>query len=144
MVNLKNIDERISVITERNVFSSTISILSRILIAFIFIISGYGKITGYESTIAYMESMGVSGTLLPLVIIAELGGGIALIVGFQTRLAALGLAVFCITSAFIFHTEDDMNQQIHFMKNLAISGGLLSIFLNGSGKLSVDAKHINK
>ncbi|MFV8571946.1 DoxX family protein [Marinobacter sp. SBS5] len=120
--------------------ASVVSIVSRFLLAYIFLVSGYGKITGYEGTAGYMESMGVSAGLLPLVILAEIGGGIALLIGFQARLAALGLAVFSIAAAFIFHGADDMNQQIHFMKNLAIAGGLLVVFLNGAGKLSLDAE----
>lgn len=118
-----------------------VSLAARFLMAYIFLVSGYGKITGYEGTIAYMESMGVPGNLLPLVIIAELGGGLALLLGFQARLAALGLAIFSVAAAFIFHSADDMNQQIHFMKNLAMAGGLLAFFLHGAGRFSLDAEH---
>lgn len=124
--------------------ASVISIAARILLAYIFIMSGFGKITGYEGTASYMESVGVSGSLLPLVILAELGGGLAILIGFQARLAALGLAVFSLVAAFIFHAADDMNQQIHFMKNLAIAGGLLLIFLHGAGGFSLDGESQHK
>ncbi|MDX1755739.1 MAG: DoxX family protein [Marinobacter sp.] len=117
-----------------------VAVAARVLMAHIFLIAGYGKITGYEGTIGYMESMGVPGGLLPLVIIVEIGGGLALLFGFQARLAALGLAVFSVLAAFSFHAADDMNQQIHFMKNLAMAGGLLAFFLHGAGPFSLDAE----
>lgn len=136
----KKINDSIARVVSQPGVASVVSIIARFLMAYIFLVSGYGKITGYEGAAGYMESMGVSGGLLPLVILAEIGGGIALLIGFQARLAALGLAVFSIAAAFIFHSTDDMNQQIHFMKNLAIAGGLLVVFLNGAGKLSLDAE----
>ncbi|MBO6827149.1 MAG: DoxX family protein, partial [Sneathiella sp.] len=68
-----------------------VGLVGRILLAALFIPAGYSKIGGYEGTQGYMEAMGVPGSLLPLVILAELGGGIALLLGFQARLAALGL-----------------------------------------------------
>ena len=77
---------------------------------------------------------------LPLVILLELGGGLALIVGFQTRVIALLLALFWIVSALLFHVHlADAIQQIMFMKNLAIAGGLLLLTLHGAGTPSVDA-----
>ncbi len=116
-------------------------LLGRLLIALIFVTAGYSKIGGYAGTQAYMEAMNVPGALLPLVILLELGGGLAIVLGFMTRLAALGLAVFCVLSAFMFHANmADQMQQILFMKNLAMAGGFLFLVGNGAGTLSVDAK----
>ena len=119
-------------------------LLGRLLLAAIFITAGYGKIGGYAATQGYMEAMGVSGALLPLVIFAELGGGLAILLGLLTRYAALGLAVFSVASAVIFHSSADQVQQIMFMKNLAIAGGLLILVANGPGRLSLDAKLFGK
>jgi putative oxidoreductase len=91
-----------------------------VLIAAIFILSGVSKIGGYAATQAYMNSVGVPGALLPLVILIELGGGIAIVVGAYTRIVALLLAGFCILTGLLFHAgSPDQTQQIMFMKNLA-------------------------
>jgi len=119
-------------------------LLGRLLLAAIFITAGYGKIGGYAATQGYMEAMGVSGALLPLVIFAELGGGLAILFGLLTRYAALGLAVVSVASAMIFHSSADQMQQIMFMKNLAIAGGLLILVANGPGRLSLDTKLFGK
>jgi len=119
-------------------------LLGRLLLSAIFITAGYGKIGGYAATQGYMEAMGVSGALLPLVIFAELGGGLAILLGLLTRYAALGLAVFSVASAVIFHSSADQVQQIMFMKNLAIAGGLLILVANGPGRLCLDAKLLGK
>lgn len=112
----------------------------RILLALIFIISGWGKIGGYAGSQQYMESMGVSGALLPLVIAAELGGGLAVAFGLFTRIAAVGLAVFTLLAAAFFHTDfANQAQFISFMKNLAIAGGFLVLAAHGPGALSIDA-----
>lgn len=115
------------------------TLLARILMSVIFIMAGWGKIGGYAGTQGYMESVGVPGMLLPAVIALELLGGIAILVGFKARYAALLLAGFTIVAAIIFHFNfADQMQSIMFMKNLAIAGGLLYIFANGAGKLSLD------
>lgn len=125
--------------------TSFVPLVARILLALIFVLAGYGKIAGYEGTQAYMASAGVPGALLPLVIFAELGGGLALATGFLTRWAALGLAVFCVISGLLFHGNfGDQMQQILFLKNLAMAGGLLMFFVHGAGPLSLDAKLFNK
>jgi putative oxidoreductase len=116
-----------------------LSIAARILMAQIFIISGFSKITGYSGTQAYMAKMGVPGLLLPLVILTELGGGLALVFGIKTRWAAFVLAGFTLVAAFIFHRNfSDQMQMINFMKNLAIAGGLLLFVKYGAGQPSVD------
>lgn len=120
--------------------ATTLALLSRILLAAIFVAAGSSKIGGYTATQGYMQAMGVPGALLPLVIALEVGGGLALIFGFQTRLAALGLAIFSVIAAFIFHHGADQINQIMFMKNLAMAGGLLALTLNGAGRASLDGE----
>ena len=110
----------------------------RILISAVFIFAGFGKISAYAATQAYMTSMGVPAELLPLVIALELGAGSALLLGFQVRVAALLLAGFSIVSAVLFHAEPgDQTQSILFMKNVAIAGGLLFLSAVGGGALSL-------
>ncbi len=111
----------------------------RVLIAIMFVMSGLSKISGYAGTQGYMESVGVPGILLPLVIALEVAGGIAIIVGWQTRLTALALAGFCVISAILFHANfGDQIQMIMFMKNFAIAGGFLFLVANGPGAYALD------
>lgn len=113
--------------------------LGRVLIALIFVISGIGKLGAYSGTQGYMESMGVPGMLLPLVIALELLGGLAIIVGWQTRVVAFLLAGFCVVSAVLFHGNvGDQGQQIQFLKNLGLAGGFLFLVANGAGAWSLD------
>lgn len=113
--------------------------VGRILISLIFISSGIGKITGYAGTQAYMESLGVPGALLPLVIAVELLGGLAIVLGWHTRLAAFLLAGFCLLAGLIFHSNlGDHSQYIQFMKNLALTGAFLMIVSHGAGPWSID------
>lgn len=113
--------------------------IGRILIAIIFFMSGINKISGYAGIQGYMEAMGIPGQLLPLVIIIEILAGLAVIIGWQTRLAALTLAGFSIVSALIFHTNfADQIQFIMFMKNIAIAGGFLLLIANGPGACALD------
>lgn len=112
----------------------------RVGLSLIFLASGAGKLAGYAATQQYMEAMGVPGALLPLAILAELGGGLALLSGTLTRFAAIGLAVFSLTAGALFHADfADQNQMIHFMKNLTIAGGMLVLAAAGPGRYSVDA-----
>lgn len=122
--------------------NNIIALVARILLAQIFIIAGFGKLgDGYAATQSYMDAMGVPGAVLPMVILLELGGGIALLIGFLTRFSAIALAAFCIATAILFHTEfDDQIQTIMFMKNLTMTGGLLMLYLYGPGAFSLDAK----
>ena len=116
-------------------------LVGRILIAAIFIAAGYDKIGAYAGTAAYMESMGVPGALLPLVIATELGGGILVVLGLFTRYAALALAGFSILAAALFHANFmDQMQQMLFMKDFAMGGGFLLLFARGAGPLSLDAR----
>ena len=113
--------------------------LGRLLIALIFVVAGVGKIGGYAGTQGYMESMGVPGMLLPLVIALELLGGLAIILGWQTRVVAFLLAGFCIVSGVLFHGEiSDSMQRIQLLKNLGLAGGFLFLVANGAGAWSLD------
>lgn len=117
------------------------TLIGRILLAHMFILSGIQKIGGYAGTQAYMESAGLPGMLLPLVILLEVVGGLALLVGFFTRWAAAALGIFSILAALLFHMDfGDQMQTINFMKNLTIAGGMLYVFAYGAGSLSVDAR----
>lgn len=113
----------------------------RVLMSAIFIMAGINKISGYAETQGYMESMGVPGVLLPLVILLEVGGGLAVVLGWQTRVAAFLLAGFSLLSALIFHADfGDQTQSILFMKNLAMAGGLLLLVAGTNHDWSIDAK----
>lgn len=113
----------------------------RILMAHIFLLAGINKISGYAGTQAYMESVGVPGGLLPLVILLEVGGGLALILGWQTRWAASILAGFSALAAILFHADfSDQMQMIMFMKNWTIVGGLMLLAAHGAGAFSLDAR----
>ncbi|MDH4020305.1 MAG: DoxX family protein [Xanthomonadales bacterium] len=111
----------------------------RILISLIFVTSGFSKVSGYTATQGYMEAMGVQGMLLPLVIAVELLGGLAVMLGWHTRLAAFLLAGFSLLSALLFHANfGDQMQMIMFMKNISIAGGFLMIVSFGGGAFSLD------
>lgn len=114
----------------------------RLLLAQMFLLAGISKMgAGYAGTQGYMDSMGVPGMLLPLVIALEIGGAVLLIAGWQTRIAAWALAAFTLVAAFIFHADfGNQMQMIMFMKNLAVTGGLLILANHGAGALSVEAK----
>ena len=118
----------------------TADVAGRVLIASLFLITGIGKITGYAGTQAYMASQGVPGALLPLVIALEVGGGLAIVLGWHTRLVAALLAGFSIAAALIFHAGGDMTQQLMLMKNFAIAGGFLFLVARGAGEWSLDAR----
>lgn len=118
----------------------------RILIVLIFVLSGFGKITGFEGTVGYIASKGLPLPQLAAIgsIIVELGGGILLIIGWKARWAAAAMLVFTALAALFFHNfwavppDQAQNQMIHFMKNISMIGGLLFVVVHGSGPLSVD------
>ena len=112
--------------------------VGRLLLASLFILEGWSKIRGYDAALAYMQRYGVPGVLLPAVIALELVGGIMIVVGWWTRLAALALAIFCVLAAALFHANlADRNQLLHFEKDLAIAGGLLLLAITGPGPWSL-------
>ncbi len=116
-------------------------LVARVLMSVIFLISGIGKIGDYAGTQAYMNKMGVPGKLLPLVILLEIGGSLAILFGWKTRWAAVALAGFCLLAALFFHTHfNNQIQTIMFMKNLTMAGGFLILALHGAGQWSMDRK----
>lgn len=116
-------------------------LVGRVLIAVPFVLGGYNKIIGYAGTQKYMEAFGVPGILLPLVILLELVGGLAVAIGFQTRLLALALAGFTLAAGVLFHGKlADPVQGIMFFKNVAMAGGMLALFAAGAGAWSVDGR----
>ena len=120
---------------------SVFELMGRILIALMFLQSGIGKIGKYAGTGHYMAAKGVPPMLLPLVIMLEVAGSIAIILGWKVRPFAFGMAGFCILAALLFHGNfADQTQSIMFMKNISIAGGFLIIFVRGAGDLSLDSK----
>ena len=118
-----------------------IQVLGRIFLSTIFLIEGMNKIFNYEDTIEYMESFNVPGFLTMPAIILEILFPLLLIIGYQTKLSALVLAIFTLATALIFHTDfTNQMQLISFLKNFAIAGGFLILFINGGGKYSLDHK----
>jgi putative oxidoreductase len=118
-----------------------IQVLGRIFLSTIFLVEGMNKIFNYESTIEYMENFNVPEYLAIPAIIVEILFPLLLIVGYQTKISALALAIFTLTTALIFHTDfTNQMQLISFLKNFAIAGGFLIIFVNDSGKYSIDHK----
>lgn len=121
--------------------NSAALLVGRILLAAIFVLAGFNKITGYAGSVAYMEAYGLPGILLPGAIAVEFLGGLAVVAGFQTRLASLAIAGFSIITALVFHNKlSDQMQMIMFMKNFAIAGGFLVLFASGAGAWSVDGR----
>ncbi len=126
------------------------ALLARIFLVSIFILAGVSKISNFSGTQAYMASRGMSATalLLPGAILIEMGGGLAVLLGYKTRLVALLLFLFLIPTTLIFHTafggsfppEQMRIQQAMVLKNLAIMGGLLTLAVHGAGSLSLDAR----
>jgi len=116
------------------------SLLGRIGLSALFIVSGLGKLAAYAGTEQYMAAAGVPGFLLPLVVLIEVGGGLFILAGAFTRATAVVLALFTLTAGILFHANlADQNQFIHLLKNIAIAGGFLTLAAHGAGPLSVDA-----
>jgi putative oxidoreductase len=114
---------------------------ARALMALIFILSGLSKIGAADAIRGYMEAMGVPGALLWPTIAFEIGAGLLVALGYQTRISALLLSGFCLVSAVIFHHQfADQIQMIMFLKNIAMAGGFLLLTCVGPGSLSLDAK----
>ena len=122
--------------------------IGRVLLALMFVLAGFGKLTGLEGTAGYIASKGLP---MPMVLavavgVLELVAGVLLIIGWQARWAALALAAFTLLASILFHNywampaEQQMMQQLMFMKNLAVTGGLLVVFAYGAGTMSLDAR----
>ena len=122
-----------------SIITNIASLAARLLLALIFIVAGWGKLQDPAGTAGYMSTVGLPAFLVWPTILLELGGGILILIGFQTRIVALLLAGFCVLSGALFHNNfADQMQAINFLKNLAIAGGFLSLVLNGAGGWSLD------
>ena len=125
-------------------------VVARVLLALMFILAGFSKFAGLEGTAGYIASKGLPmpAVLAFLVALLEVVGGIALAIGFQARIAGLALAVFTLVASVLFHNfwampaDQAFVQQLMFMKNLAVAGGLLLVFSFGAGPASVDARRL--
>ena len=126
----------------------TLALIGRILIAYLFIPAGIGKLMGFSGTVGYINSVGLPlpEVAAAIAIVVELGLGIALLLGFKTRWTAIAMAIFTVATALFFHkywaVPDAMKmmQQINFNKNIAIAGGLLAFAAFGPGRFSIDKK----
>ena len=114
-------------------------LIGRILISFVFLLSGFRKILNYEETIYWMEGFGVPGLLLTPAIILEILAPLLIIVGYKVRISAALLSIFCLATAIIF-LNDFSNQVVAFSKNIALSGGFLFLVINGAKDFSIDNK----
>ena len=131
-----------------NAAQDTLALIGRILVAYLFIPAGIGKLMGFGGTVGYITLVGLP---LPevgaaIAVIVELGLGIVLLLGFKTRWTAIAMALFTVAAALFFHKywsapeAMKMMQQINFNKNIAIAGGLLALAAFGPGRFSIDKK----
>ncbi|MGK6324804.1 DoxX family protein [Sphingomonas sp. DT-51] len=126
-----------------NSHAGVLPVIGRIGIAAIFVLSGLSKVAAPAATIGYIQASGLPLPQLAyaLAVLVELGGGIALVLGYRTRIVAAALAAFAVVTAVAFHAAlGDQNQFIHFFKNVAIAGGLLNVVAFGAGAYSVDGR----
>lgn len=129
-------------------FRTPLTVVARVLLALMFVLSGFGKLTSIEGTAGYIASAGLpmAGVLAVVVGLLELFGGLAIVVGFHARWAALALGLFTLAAALLFHNfwalpaDKAFMQQLMFMKNLSIAGGLFVVAALGAGPLSLDAR----
>ena len=118
-----------------------IDLIGRILISALFLLNGIFKISNYEGTIGWMESLGIPGMFIVPAIILEIAGPVLIVIGYKTKFAAGLLSLFCITNAFIFHNDfADQMQFTSFLKNIALAGGFFILFANGAKSISLDNK----
>ena len=123
--------------------ASTSILLGRVLLAVIFLLSGFGKLTAIAGTAGYFGSLGLPLPTVTAIVVGliELLGGLAILVGFQTRIVAWVLAIFTVATGLVAHMNwADQMQMISFLKNLAIAGGFLVLASSGAGAYSIDAK----
>lgn len=129
------------VVMDRNKLFASLDLLGRLLLAALFVTDVWTVFNNYGATADYLAQFGVPPLLLPLAIATQLGGGLLVAIGWQTRLAALALALFCMSTALIFHSQSgDPGEAIHFWKDLAIAGGFLVLLAHGAGAFSLDAR----
>jgi putative oxidoreductase len=125
-----------------------LSLAGRVLLAYLFIPAGIGKVTGFAGTVGYISSVGLPAPTLAAAVaaIVEIVAGFAILLGFGTRIAALALALFTVAASLVFHAywsvpaDQQMIQSLLFDKNIAVGGGLLTLAAWGAGAWSVDAR----
>ena len=121
--------------------TNILDLVARILISALFLLNGIFKISNYDGTVGWMEGFGIPGILLIPAIILEIVGPILIILGYKAKIAAGFLSLFCIATAVIFHNDfSDQMQLGSFLKNIALAGGFLFIFINGTKNFSLDKK----
>ena len=121
--------------------TNILDLVARILISALFLLNGIFKISNYDGTVGWMEGFGIPGILLIPAIILEIVGPILIILGYKAKIAAGFLSLFCIATAIIFHNDfSDQMQLGSFLKNVALAGGFLFIFINGTKDFSLDKK----
>jgi putative oxidoreductase len=130
--------------------NNALNLMGRILLAALFLPAGLSKLSGFEGTVGYIASVGLpfASVAAAAAIAVEILGSVALLVGFQTRMAAAVLAVFTMVASFFFHAfwaaapEQAFMQQLLFFKNIGVIGGLLLLVSSGAGAWSLDAKKV--
>ena len=121
--------------------TNILDLVARILISALFLLNGVFKISNYDGTVGWMEGFGIPGILIIPAIILEIVGPILIILGYKAKIAAGLLCLFCIATAVIFHNDfSDQMQLGSFLKNRALAGGFLFIFINGTKDFSLDRK----
>ena len=121
--------------------TNIIDLIARILISALFFLNGVFKISNYDGTVGWMEGFGIPGILIIPAIILEIVGPILIILGYKAKIAAGLLSLFCVATAVIFHNDfSDQMQLGSFLKNIALAGGFLFIFINGTKDFSLDRK----
>lgn len=126
------------------------ALVGRLLVAWLFLPAGIGKATGFAGTVGYIASVGLPApaAAAAIAMLLEIAGGLALVVGYRTRLVALALAAFTLVASFFFHAywaapaAQQFMQQLLFTKNIALVGGLLFVALHGAGRWSLDARRV--
>jgi putative oxidoreductase len=123
--------------------ASAAILVGRIFLSIMFILAGFSKLTAISATAGWFGSIGLPAPTVTAVVVGlvELVGGLAIAIGYQTRIAAIVIALFTVGATLIAHLDfADMTQQLFFMKNLSITGGLLILAAVGAGSLSVDGR----
>ncbi len=121
--------------------TNILDLVARILISALFLLNGVFKISNFDGTVGWMEGFGIPGILIIPAIILEIVGPILIILGYKAKIAAGLLSLFCIATAVIFHNDfSDQVQLGSFLKNVALAGGFLFIFINGTKNFSLDKK----
>ena len=121
--------------------TNILDLIGRVFISLVFLLSGFNKISNYEGTVTWMESLGMPGLFLIPAIILEIGAPILIIIGYKVKISAGLLGLFCIATAFIFHNDfSNQMQFISFVKNIALAGGFLILVVNGARDFSLDKK----